>query len=619
MVDPRNETHTEEARITRQEILSSPALSSGYCARPLARPSESNDVITRQGNAASRRGSHPTTLGGRPRRELGVLFAFGGSLSCANAIACDPAADSSGSTVEVESVPIEVSDSSSGWTALEPSSDTIKLYVSSSSGNDSNDGRSTARPKRTIAAARELLRHGKPDWLLLRRGDAWEESLGQWKKSGRSAAEPMVVTSYGDDPARPLLRTGAKSGVWTNGGGGTPPRIENVAFVGLHFVAHEYRGTGDCVGAQWLQPSTNVLFEDCQFQAFSTNLVLQAVNGRHKNLRLRRSVIVDAYSIHGSGNHPQGLYAYAVDGLTIEDNVFDHNGWNESVPDAGADVYSHNLYIDNGSTDVVVRGNIIANASSHGMQLRCGGLAENNLFLHNSIALSVGCGNHPEPAGVIADVRGNVILDGKDIDAANPRGWGMWFGNIQSGRVAHNVIAHNSGKQPLALVLDGDHVGDETHGIGVRGLVIERNVVLDWGGSFRVEGNGEQIRDIKLTRNDIQDSATDAALVEYVDPSSVASVLSSGNRYYSRRAPRDAWTRVGGARRALPESDRPVQAEYPHAERCAKFFADALGANGTARAFLAEARAQSRASWRPSFTADSVNRYVKEGLDLPTK
>ncbi len=503
---------------------------------------------------------------------------------------------------------------------LEASPDTRKLYVSSSSGNDANDGLSTGRPKRTIAAARELLRHGKPDWLLLRRGDVFEESLGQWKKSGRSERERMVVTGYGDEPARPLLRTGDRSALWTNGGGATPPRIEHVAFVGLSFVAHEYRGKGDCAGVQWLQPSTDVLFEDCLVQAYSTNFVVQGVGGRHADVRLRRSIVVDAYSIHGSGNHPQGLYAYGVDGLLVEENVFDHNGWSESVPDAGADIYSHNLYIDNGNSGVVVRGNIIANASSHGMQLRCGGVAEENLFVRNSIALSVGGGNHPEIDGVTAKVRGNVILDGKDIDEKNPRGWGLWLSNIRSGRVEGNVVASNKdGQQPLLLVLDGDHIGDDRASVGVQKLAIERNVFWNWGGGIRVEGTAQQIREVTLARNDIQDSVTDAALVEFVDPSSVASVHSSQNRWFSRRAPKGAWVRVARESRALPDGDREARVDYPHAERCASFFADALGTEGTCRAFIAEARAQSKARWRPRFTAASVNRYVKEGLDLPTK
>ncbi|MFN0244454.1 MAG: hypothetical protein ACKVWV_16320, partial [Planctomycetota bacterium] len=96
-----------------------------------------------------------------------------------------------------------------GWTSIDASADTRRVYVSASAGDDDASGLSPSAPKRTIAAGKALLRHGFPDWLLLRRGDTWHESLGQWKKSGRSAEEPMLVMSYGDAPARPLLMTGS--------------------------------------------------------------------------------------------------------------------------------------------------------------------------------------------------------------------------------------------------------------------------------------------------------------------------------------------------------------------------------------------------------------------------
>lgn len=60
---------------------------------------------------------------------------------------------------------------SSGWTVFVPSSDTRTIYVSSSTGNDSNNGLSESTPKRTIAAGKSLLRNGYPDWLLLKCGD----------------------------------------------------------------------------------------------------------------------------------------------------------------------------------------------------------------------------------------------------------------------------------------------------------------------------------------------------------------------------------------------------------------------------------------------------------------
>ncbi|MDA8018036.1 MAG: hypothetical protein MPN21_11370, partial [Thermoanaerobaculia bacterium] len=99
-----------------------------------------------------------------------------------------------------------------GWTDLTPSPDSRLIYVSSSTGNDNNDGLSPGSPKETVASARALLRHGFPDWLLLRKGDIFDEGLGHIRTSGRSWTEPQVWTSYGGGSTRPLLRTGTSNG-----------------------------------------------------------------------------------------------------------------------------------------------------------------------------------------------------------------------------------------------------------------------------------------------------------------------------------------------------------------------------------------------------------------------
>src|SRR4051794_32340881 len=82
---------------------------------------------------------------------------------------------------------------SNGWTSITPSSDTHVIYVSNSGGSDSNNGLSPAAPPKSIAAAKALVRSGSPDWLLLKRGDTWQEGFGNWKYSGRSADEPILI------------------------------------------------------------------------------------------------------------------------------------------------------------------------------------------------------------------------------------------------------------------------------------------------------------------------------------------------------------------------------------------------------------------------------------------
>ncbi|MFO7956372.1 MAG: hypothetical protein R6X33_04685, partial [Candidatus Brocadiia bacterium] len=100
-----------------------------------------------------------------------------------------------------------------GWSILNESADTRKVYVSSSEGNDNNDGLSESSPVATISQGLSLLRDGYPDWLLLKRGDVWYENLQDLLgKSGRRESERLVVTTYGSSGARPLLKTGS-SGV----------------------------------------------------------------------------------------------------------------------------------------------------------------------------------------------------------------------------------------------------------------------------------------------------------------------------------------------------------------------------------------------------------------------
>ena len=508
-----------------------------------------------------------------------------------------------------------------GWTTLAPSPDTRTIYVSPT-GDDAASGLSPERARRTLAAGIALLRHGHPDWLLLERGGVWHEGLGQWVRSGRSAAEPMVVGSYGSAPERPRLLTGTEHGIHTHSGGRSPASIDCLALVGLEFVADGYTGESVQVGARLLQPGSHVLIEDCLFRGYGVNLVFQGYGGRHADFRLRRSVIVDSWALQSAG-HSQGLYAYAVDGLLIEENLFDHNGWNEAVPGAGADMFNHDLYIDNGNTGVVVRGNLIANAASHGMQLRCGGVCEDNLFVRNSIALSVGGGNSPEPGGVTAEVHRNVILDGKDIDAAHPRGWALWLGNIASGRVSGNVIANNvGGTSPKALNLDAAHEGDSTPSVGIRDLLLEDNIVHDWGGNLVVEGDATQLGGITLRGNEIQDLTHHHALVEILDSGTVAALRFSGNRFFSRRPADEPWFVI--AREGVPVARWPqlcgdttsvfAATDYPAPWRGLASYSLSLGGAGTVDEFLAQARGQSRASWRPELMAASANAFIRAGF-----
>ena len=71
-----------------------------------------------------------------------------------------------------------------GWRSFTASAETVTIHVSASEGSDSNDGLSPGTPVASLSHAITLLRDNHPDWLLLKRGDTWQENLESWSLKG---------------------------------------------------------------------------------------------------------------------------------------------------------------------------------------------------------------------------------------------------------------------------------------------------------------------------------------------------------------------------------------------------------------------------------------------------
>lgn len=375
-----------------------------------------------------------------------------------------------------------------GWTDFIPSADTRIVYVSQSQGNDDFDGLSPETPLRSIARGLSLLRPGYPDWLLLRRGDAWTgQSFGYWaQQGGRSAEEPMVISYYGEmTQPRPLIRTGGESGMKVEGLNQPDHpdhrRVDYLALVGLHLTPNAYDGTlTDSwkirpVGIRWFAGTEWALVEDCLIEGYGGNLTFQdgyTMSPRH--VTVRRNVILDAWASDPVPleSRAQGIYVNGVRGLLIEENLFDHNGWKEESGDTGPDIFSHSMYIQSGNWECVVRGNISARASSHGLQLRPGGLIQQNLFLNDGIAMFNGEGDGDGSDNQTLD---NVVIHGSrrylaGDSAPGPRGFGISCQNLAGSECHRNIIAHGeTGCRKALTELDG--------------VTAQNNVVYNWGTS----------------------------------------------------------------------------------------------------------------------------------------
>ncbi len=315
-----------------------------------------------------------------------------------------------------------------GWTIIEPSADSEIIYVSSSEGSDDNDGLSKETPVATVKKAKDLARDGYPDYILFKRGDIWENEGFGYFKSGRSATEPLVVSYYGKSGDRPrfnLLYTFISN---------YNDDISNIALIGLEFYGY----TRDPHSSEFSDSSRltvinfeadpkgeNILIEDCvsryaQFGSFSNN------NGSSyramKNIKIRRCIAFGAYAAgscceHVLATRAQGFYASGVDGLIVEDCLWDQNGWNPDVATAKRNMFNHNFYIQyHNEGNIRFTNNIIARGSSHGAQMRAGGIAENNLYVQNALGLYLsGNSDRDHRADTIRAVK-NVFMEGKRMD-----------------------------------------------------------------------------------------------------------------------------------------------------------------------------------------------------------
>lgn len=358
----------------------------------------------------------------------------------------------------------------SGWSDYTLATGALVIYVDSGATDDTGDGLSRETAKKTINAGKALMVSGRGDWLLLKRGGTWDVStagnngLGDWKISGASVTHPTLLGSYGpsSEPtllARPVLTCPQGwSGLAINAvfSGQTPGPVNHLFVQGLEFASTRGLNAGTERGIQMSMQngcgSQNIHIENCCIHGFYDNVAIttggdlsQELPGhpenRITNLIFRRNVIYDAFSSNGDGKG-QGAFFTGIDGLLIEENVWDRNGWGAANSDA-ATIFKHNVYVQNGNTNVTFRGNVLAR--SDGVQMRSGGTTINNISIQTAIAFTVGGGGAPNyvPNEGSGSTIGNLCWDGQNSSAG--RGWAYSAaGNSAVSEWAYNMAILNT-------------------------------------------------------------------------------------------------------------------------------------------------------------------------------
>lgn len=529
-----------------------------------------------------------------------------------------------------------------GWTVFTPSNDSRIIYVSSSTGSDANNGLSAAAAKQTIAAGMSLLRDSMPDWLLLNKGDIWNEKIGWFGKSGRSASEPMLLGSYGASSCdRPLLKTDSMTAIETTGGGGRT--IDNLVITGLHFYANSrdplsndyvpYTKGG--AGISFIRGGSNILIEDCKIDFYINNIVIQAYDASFINVKLRRNLIVDAYDApYNNAPRSGGIFMGAngpnvIDTVLFEGNLFDHNGWNEQIPAAYQSVFSHQMYIHDSSDssgaprvkNVTIIDNILARGD--GLQLRAGGRVENNLFLKMMTTMFTG-----KAPSVI---KNNVVLDGMDMSPTDPRGWGIIaYTSYGKSVVENNIVAHKDTSVGGAFAYAISELNAPYPTSGPRVLDFNNNISYDWNGDHVRIQMPNQWDSIYVHDNTLQNPAgyhSKMVVAEYTS-SVPTSYIFSGNTYYTSHDTDEWFTLYGpsvftnysfstwpgvsaetGAKNELKSFIDP--------NRTIKTYNSSVGGTATLADFLEGVRKQKKCDWHDEFTSTSVNCYIRNGFRTP--
>ena len=486
---------------------------------------------------------------------------------------------------------LAVSVGADGWTNFIPSTDTRTIYVSSSSGSDSNSGLSSSAPLRSIAKAKSLVRDGRPDWLLLKRGDVFSEPIGRWMTSGRSSDEPQLIGAYGTGN-RPLIRSGTSEGFVTYGGN----PVNNVAITGVHFLAHSYTGTNGGIqtaGIRLLRQGRNYLIEDVMVQGYKENVVLYGDGTGVQGVKMRRNVIVDAYASSSIGN-AHGIYIGGMNrDVTIEQNILDHNGWKKDA--FNPTIYNHTIYAIAGSKGVVVRDNIISRASMSGIQMRSGGVVERNLFVRNPLGVLA--------AGGDSRISDNVFIEGTDI-GSQASGVAVDAVNLPSLILRNNIIANDASVAGTAVTaVSLQH--------SINNADISSNIIYNWRRGIR-NGGGSNI---SIARNQIQDSGSQHFLIDH--PAS-SSTKYTGNTYSSGRS---RPFRYQGSERTFtqwkssPEPDAiENKVAYSDPRRNLATYNATLGGSASFESFMASARTLSRQTWKPSLAAPAAIGYIRAGF-----
>lgn len=554
-----------------------------------------------------------------------------------------------------------------GWTIITPSPANLVAYVDRDKGDDAAavlvpQGTDPADivPFKTLPGALGALpitRSGDEmksgaHHVLLHDDQSFSTTATNHTRipSGESFAERLVIGRYGDGAKPPVIDDFGRSLIRFWG------ICRFVIFQGVDLYNKfrdphhpEFVGWGNTDGdikggIQFYSGeigSSYILLEGSNMNYCSPKFSGQG----HLQIIAHRCMVRNTYS---ETTHQQGWYGSGAREIMFDDCIFDHDGWFKqrekeiklnTKAEGRATYFNHNMYVTNAHY-LWIRNPIFMRASSIGTKLTSNGekgaevdsitashiLIENPYYLEGEIGISAG-GNTDHNTGH----RWNHIYI---IDPI--------FESIGHSQPTNRTLAWNIDIQdwdkgalvnPLFIGSDNDNLTN-TYGINVAGhcdkIKILNAIAYNIGAKDKVTG-AYVIRYREQGQSNMADIIEEGTIV--YNPSSKCRLLSDdvvdgitrkNCVYWTNKENKDELFKFDevylSIDQAMAHSSMQdcqfAEPVFESAPRTIKTYMASLGLEPTVEAFAAECGKQNIKNWRPEFTAQAVNEYLREGYKL---
>ncbi len=481
---------------------------------------------------------------------------------------------------------------------------------------------SDLKPYKTITAAYAELRTGNADWMILKRGDTFQRSSTLTiTKSGQDATNPQVWAAYGTG-ARPIWQmTASANAIHATQGSGIPANAYSfIDITDLHVTGNTTFGSNTFF---WQAGGTDLLVENCLFENMGRVSLSPGTaddpNNSFNRFTFRRNI--------SQFHREQGLYMGRTFNAVIEENIFHHNGWNANK---GETIFDHNLYlwVSPLTTPATFRRNISSYASSHGLEQRCGGLCQDNLFITNAIhfsfCLDIG-GSPPPVGGASGTAELNVCIGNKDT-AANPRGAAIQIGrvNLDGCILQDNIVAHfpDPNGNDKFLALDPGNLDWE----GLENFTCRRNKMYKASQAIEIDaGTRFNILPIVIQDNRWWDDHTNQVYFYRFFSDTVSNFSFLGNKYWNPNVTtgtnkfRVTTTEEDWAAWVTRSGDNGTYAAFSFVDptrQVSTYNSVVLGRAEDQDDFISQAIAKlDRYTYDTAYQADVVNAWIRAGYE----